>query len=149
MVGEEENESNGTNGSAYNAINMVRRRGYGKPIGAADPTVDLPAGLSKTDFFKAIVRERSLELGGEGVRKFDLIRWNLFASALSESKANMTKMSTSTVMINPSYMAAFPSYVLTTSLPVFMYYKNNSTLDDKTLWSNSFYTTAPAATPAG
>jgi len=29
--------------------------------------------LSKDEFFKAIVRERSLELGGEGVRKFDLI----------------------------------------------------------------------------
>src|SRR5258708_25448568 len=108
MVGEEENESNGTNGSAYNAINMVRRRGYGKPITTADPTADLPSGLSKSDFFKAIVRERALELGGEGVRKFDLIRWNLLATALNESRANMQKMSTLTAMVNPSYMAGYP-----------------------------------------
>src|SRR5688572_16519844 len=75
MYAEAENELNGPTSSAYNAINQVRRRGYGKPITAADPVVDL-SGLSKSTFFKAIVRERALELGGEGIRKFDLIRWN-------------------------------------------------------------------------
>jgi hypothetical protein len=33
-------------------------------------------------------------------------------------------------------------------LPIAMYYKNNSTADDVTLWVNSFYKTAPTATPA-
>ena len=46
-------------------------------IATPDATVDLPAGLSKAAFFDAIVKERSLELGGEGIRKYDLIRWNL------------------------------------------------------------------------
>jgi hypothetical protein len=71
---------------------MVRRRGFGKSINTANATVDLPAGLSKSDFFKAIVRERSLELGGEGVRKYDLLRWNLLATALAQTKTNLTNL---------------------------------------------------------
>src|SRR5205085_2058974 len=47
------------------------------------------------------------------------------------------------------YMAGMPAYTLTTTLPQSMYLKNNSTLDDATLYANSFYTPAPAATPAG
>jgi len=144
MFAEAENEINGPTAAAYNAINMVRRRGYGKPIGTADATVDIPSGLSKSDFFKAVVRERSLELAGEGVRKFDLIRWNLLATALSESKANMLKMSTNTAMVNPSYMAGYPSYSLTAILPTTLYFFTNSIADDKNLWYNSFYTAAPS-----
>jgi len=149
MFAEAENEINGPTAAAYNSVNMVRRRGFGKAIAAADPAVDLPSGLSKAEFFKAIVRERALELGGEGVRKYDLIRWNLLAAALSESRANMLKMSSGTAMINPTYMAAYPSYSLSATLPASMYYKNNSGADDRTLWFNSFYTTAPASAPAG
>lgn len=110
MYAEAENELNGATASAYNAINMVRRRGFGKPIGTPDATVDIPAGLSKADFFKAIVRERALELGGEGIRKYDLIRWNLLATALAETRANMLKMSGNLAMVNPTYMADYPSY---------------------------------------
>ena len=148
MLAEAENELNGPTPAAYNAINMVRRRGFGKPITAPDPTVDL-SGLSKTDFFKAIVRERSLELGGEGVRKFDLIRWNLLGTALAETKTNLTNMAARTAMVQPSYMAPLPSYSISSGLPEFMYYKNNSTAEDATLWFNSFYKPAPASTPAG
>lgn len=149
MFAEAENELNGPTAAAYNAINMVRRRGYGKPINTADATVDIPAGLDKATFFKAIVRERALELGGEGQRKYDLIRWNLLATAITESRANMNKMAALTSMVNPSYMLGYPTYCLSTSLPIAMYYKNSNTADDYTLWSNSFYTTAPTTTPTG
>jgi hypothetical protein len=111
MFAEAENELSGPTTAAYNAINMVRRRGFNKPINAADTTVGL-SGLSKDEFFKALVRERSLELGGEGVRKFDLLRWNLLAAAINESKANLTKMGASTAMTPPSYMAPPPSTFL-------------------------------------
>ena len=93
-----------------------------------------------------------MELGGEGVRKYDLIRWNLLATAIAESKANMLKMSTSTAMLNPSYMAAYPSYCLTTALPISMYYYTTTTSDDNNIggiWFNSLYKTAPTTTPAG
>jgi hypothetical protein len=152
MFAEAENELNGPTAAAYNAINMVRRRGYGKPINTADATVDIPAGLTKAQFFSYIVRERSLELGGEGVRKFDLIRWNLLGRAITESRANMIKMSTVAAMVNPTYMAPYPSYCISTTLPTKMYYVTGTTADDNTitgLFKNSLYKTAPSSTPSG
>jgi starch-binding outer membrane protein, SusD/RagB family len=152
MYAEAENEINGPTSSAYNALNMVRRRGYGKPINTVDATVDIPSGLSKSDFFKAVVRERALELGGEGVRKYDLIRWNLLATMITETKANMLRMSTNAVIVNPTYMAAYPAYCITTALPQSMYYITNTTSEDPNiggLWKNSLYKTAPATAPTG
>jgi hypothetical protein len=56
MFAEAENEiSNGPTAAAYNAINMVRRRAFGKPINVPEATVDL-AGLNKASFFAAIVK---------------------------------------------------------------------------------------------
>ncbi|HQS53868.1 MAG: hypothetical protein B7Y15_03520 [Bacteroidetes bacterium 24-39-8] len=139
MYAEAENELNGPTATAYTAINQVRRRGYGKAIGSADATVDLPTGLSKSTFFDAIVKERSLELGGEGVRKYDLIRWNLLAKKIADTKAALLAMSTLSAPYN--------------TLPIAMYYKTGSTSDNNTftggLWVNSFYKTAPTATPSG
>ncbi len=148
MFAEAENEINGPT-AAYNVVNMVRRRGFGKSINTVDATVDLPGGLSKPDFFKAIVRERSLELGGEGVRKYDLIRWNLIATALAEAKTNLGKLSAATAMSPYTYMAQPPDYSMTNTLPVTMLFRTNSLADDVTLWANSFYKTSPTATPSG
>ena len=140
MFAEAENELNGPTAAAYNAVNQVRRRGYGQSITTANAVVDLPTGLSKSAFFTAIVKERSLELGGEGVRKYDLIRWNLLAAKINETKAALLAMSTLSAPYN--------------TLPTSMYYRTGSTSDDNRfgstgLWANSFYTTAPTATPAG
>jgi hypothetical protein len=139
MYAEAENELNGPTAAAYDKVNQVRRRGYGKSITTADATVDLPSGLSKASFFTAIVKERSLELGGEGVRKFDLIRWNLLAQKITDTKAALLAMSNLTAPYN--------------TLPIAMYYKTVSTSDDNTftggLWVNSFYKAAPTSTPTG
>ena len=135
MFAEAENQLNGPTAAAYNAINQVRRRGYGKSITTADATVDLSAGLSQSDFFKAIVKERSLELGGEGIRKYDLIRWNLLASTLASTKTTLAAMSARTGTW--------------ASLPQSMFFKTNNTADDKAAWSNSFYKTEPSSTPTG
>jgi hypothetical protein len=135
MYAEAENELNGPTAAAYNAINQVRRRGYGKAIATPDATVDLPAGLSKSAFFDALVKERSLELGGEGVRKYDLIRWNLLATKIASAKTELANMA--------NRVGAYAN------LPIAMYYKTPSTADDVTLWSNSFYKTAPTSTPTG
>jgi starch-binding outer membrane protein, SusD/RagB family len=136
MFAEADNEiNNGPSAAALEAVNMVRRRGFGKPINAADPSVDLPAGLSKSAFFDAIVKERSLELGGEGVRKFDLIRWNLLAAKIQQTKQQLTLMSTASAPYN--------------TLPARMFFRNGSSADDVNLWFNSFYDPSPASTPAG
>lgn len=150
MFAETENEINGPTAAAYNAINMVRRRGYGVPTNTPDITIDIPAGLSKDDFFKYIVRERALELGAEGIRKYDLIRWNLLGTALSEAKANMTKMANRSGTMSYTYMAGPPSYAANTAnLPTAMYYKTASKADDASIWANSYYKPSPASTPSG
>jgi hypothetical protein len=151
MLAEAENELSGPTATAYNAINMVRRRGYGLPVNAPS-SVDIPGGLSTSDFFKAVVRERALELAGEGVRKYDLIRWNLLNAAITESRANMNKMAAVQAMVNPTYMAGYPSYSLTNTLPIRMYMINGTTSDNNNIggiFFNSLYKPAPASTPAG
>ena len=140
MFAEAENELNGPTAAAYNAVNQVRRRGYGQSITAPNAAVDLPAGLNKASFFTAIVRERSLELGGEGIRKYDLIRWNMLASKINETKAALLAMSTLSAPYN--------------TLPTAMFFRTGSASDDNRfgasgLWANSFYRAAPTSTPSG
>ncbi len=149
MFAEAENEINGP-ANAYEAINKVRRRAFGKAIATPDVSVDL-ASLSKDDMFKAIVKERALELGGEGIRKYDLIRWNLLGKALTETKANLLKMSSLTPMANPTYMAAYPVYSISTNLPTAMFAIKTGSDDNNigSLWFNSFYMPQPTSTPAG
>jgi hypothetical protein len=155
MLAEAENEINGgPTAAAYNALNMVRRRGFNKPMNTPDATVDIPAGLSKQAFFNVLVRERSLELGGEGVRKYDLLRWNLLAPALADTKTNLAKMSTATATVQVtlndlvySYMARPPAY--TTALPLFVSLRTGSTADDFSIFATSLYRPAPATTPTG
>lgn len=147
MFAEAENEINGPTTLAYNTLNQVRRRGFGKNINTVNAIIDIPVGLSKSDFFKAIVKERTLELGSEGIRKYDLIRWNLLKAALDETKANLLNMSSSIAVTNPTYMSGFPSYSVTVNLPASMYYIKTAQSDDYTIWANSYYKKAPSTTP--
>ena len=78
---------------------------------------DLPKRI-----FKAPRAGTCVELGGEGIRKYDLIRWNAGWQPCRNQLVNLLKMSTNTVMTNPTYMAGYPPYCLTTVLPTFMYY---------------------------
>jgi hypothetical protein len=92
MYAEAENEINGSpTAAALDAINAVRRRGFGylltdNPTNSAN---DIPAGLSRFDFFKVLVKERSRELCFEGLRKHDLIRWGIFVETMKETLAIM------------------------------------------------------------
>ena len=88
MFAEADNAVNGgPTAEAYEAVNQVRRRGYGllletPPNPTADP--DLPTGLDEVDFQLAIQKERSLELGLEALRRFDLIRWGIYVSTMRD-----------------------------------------------------------------
>ena len=78
---------NGTanaNASALNSLNIVRERA------GLDP---YEGSLSHNDFFDEIVDERLRELCFEGLRKQDLIRWNLLEEKLIET--NQAIMNTS------------------------------------------------------
>ena len=77
MAAEAENELNGP-ADAYQYINMVRERAY-------DPIKPL-AGLSEEDFRQAIYDERRWELGGEGHRRMDLIRWGILMDVVQNTE---------------------------------------------------------------
>lgn len=94
MFAEADNQvNNGPSDQAYKAINMVRRRGYGKDPATPDPAIDAPAGLSKQDFQELIMSERLRELAFEGLRKHDLVRWGIYPSTMQaqvrEYQSNM------------------------------------------------------------
>jgi starch-binding outer membrane protein, SusD/RagB family len=85
MFAEADNYVNGgPTAAAYNALNQVRRRGYGKPVAVADPTADAPAGMTQADFKSYIMDERLRELAFEGLRKHDLIRWGIYVSTMQQ-----------------------------------------------------------------
>lgn len=77
MFAEAENELNGPTAEAISAYEEVRRRGYKGAEGEIGTTP-----VDKAEFFEAIMMERYLEFGGEGIRKFDLIRWNKLAEKM-------------------------------------------------------------------
>jgi SusD family. len=82
MLAEAENALNGPTPLAYNCINQVRERAWGKMLpGATDiEESHIPDGLSKEQFQEELQMERYRELAGEGLRKQDLIRWGIFIS---------------------------------------------------------------------
>jgi starch-binding outer membrane protein, SusD/RagB family len=131
MFAEAENEISGSpTADAKDAFKKVRARAFG-----GDESLIGTIPSDKEGFFQAIVNERSFEFGGEGIRKYDLIRWNMLASAINDTKAKLATMLTG---INP-----YPPY---DSLPKSMMYKNASvTLE----FANSFYHKTPSSTPVG
>lgn len=82
MFAEAENEiNNGPTAAAKAAFEEVRKRGYGGNAALIGTTPSDKAG-----FFNAIVNERYLEFGHEGIRKFDLLRWNLLGTKIAEAR---------------------------------------------------------------
>lgn len=85
MYAEAANELGSTDGfiSPLEALQRVQRRAYGiNPIPAAP-----------VNFFEAIVKERLLEFGGEGIRRYDLIRWNRLEKTIKEVDVKLRQMS--------------------------------------------------------
>lgn len=128
MFAEADNEiNNGPGDDAIARFEQVRKRAF--------KGNETKIGVTPTDkegFFNAVANERYLEFGGEGIRKYDLIRWNLLATKLTEAKNNMFKI------INKE--APYQN------LPAIRFYKANSTT---MVWSSSMYVPTPAGKPAG
>lgn len=88
MYAEAVNEINGgPNTEARNAYEEVRRRAFrgNTALIGTTPT-------SKDAFFNALVNERYLEFGHEGIRKFDLIRWNLLGTKIAEARTKIQQI---------------------------------------------------------
>jgi hypothetical protein len=102
MFAEADNELNGSpSQEAINAVKQVRERAYAGNLGQAGT---IPT--DKTGFFNYIVQERLLEFGGEGLRKYDLIRWNLLATKIAETKQKLNELLNGT-----GQYANVPSYL--------------------------------------
>jgi hypothetical protein len=101
MYAEAENEINGPTALAQAALLEVRRRAFAGNEGRIPAA---PGG--KGEFFDAIVKERLLEFGGEGVRKYDLIRWKLIASKFAETRTKLRQL-----MNGEGAYASLPLYV--------------------------------------
>ncbi len=86
MYAEVENEINqGPTQGAYDAINQVRRRGFGKMLsGATNVEEHDLSGLGYEEFKAELQDERSRELCFESLRRFDLIRWGIFIDKMEE-----------------------------------------------------------------
>lgn len=88
MYAEAVNEINGApTAAAISAFEEVRKRAYRNNTGLIGVTPTDKAG-----FFNAIVNERYLEFGHEGIRKYDLIRWNLLATKLAETRTKIQQI---------------------------------------------------------
>lgn len=87
IFAEAENKLNGPTSLAYDAINIVRRRAFGVPMGTPSATADLPGGLDQATFDNMVFRERGYEFIGEAKRWFDLVRTNRYKAFIEEVQA--------------------------------------------------------------
>lgn len=94
MAAEAINEIDGPTAAAP-YLKQVRDRAYVGNTALSTAYMATVTG-SKSAFFNAIVKERSLEFVGEMLRKQDLIRWNLLDSKLAENKTKLEQLETRT-----------------------------------------------------
>ena len=83
------NEINqGPNATAYEMVNMVRRRGFGLSLHQTGKA-DLASGMGYEEFKQAIRDERGYELAFEGHRRQDLIRWGIYYETVMQTAQEM------------------------------------------------------------
>lgn len=79
----------GPTSEAYEAINSVRRRGFGLETNVSSSSADLEAGMSYSEFQQAVRDERAYELGFEGHRRQDLVRWGIYYESIKQTAQNL------------------------------------------------------------
>jgi hypothetical protein len=120
MFAEADNAINGPTAEAKEALKRVRRRAF--PVSSHSVKVDayVDALNTKDGFFNAIVNERAWELGGELVRKMDLVRWNLLGDKIRQMRQDMIDMGKDAQYNRDGGTAASGRFL---DLPYQIYYK--------------------------
>jgi hypothetical protein len=132
MAAEADNEINhGPSSTDISYVSQVRARGYG---GNTALIGTVPSDY--TDFFNFIVRERSLEFGGEGMRKYDLIRWNLLGARIADAKTNLTNLAAATGTFTGNYYSNIWNFA---DLPIAAFYNTKETIATGVEWGTSMY----------
>lgn len=71
--------------TARQALELVHSRAFADED--KDAAKKYVQSITKDSFFDALVQENAWELTGEGVRKFDLIRWGILAQKIADMKS--------------------------------------------------------------
>ena len=111
---------------------------------APNASGEFNALTSKEAFFNAIVNERAWEFGSEALRKFDLVRWNLYAKKIEEAMYTALCWGIACnddLMNDPTVLSTYPEAVNYTTWANKLWYakvgKNNRKSDIK--WYNQKY----------
>ena len=76
---------------AYEAVNMVRARGYGHP---SSTKYKIAEGMDQEQFRETVRLERAYELAFEGQRRPDLVRWGMYYQAIQNTQDELTQWCT-------------------------------------------------------
>lgn len=132
MFAETENELNGPTDAAKNALKEVRARAFAGTKDESKNVADYVNNLSsKEQFFNALINERAWEFGGEAIRKFDLIRWNLLEKKILDQRSAFQ------AMIDGGTARIFDKEY--TSIPQNLYYKYKADRENIDKDSTSYY----------
>lgn len=125
------------------ALQLVQKRAYGTNPIPVTPT-------DKDEFFKAIVKERLLEFGGEGIRKADLIRWNLLDSKITETRNKIKLFAWGAPTTDNPYanVSQYIYYKPTVTFKNLDSKTENTTVDLYDGYNNTYYTLSTVV-PAG
>jgi len=114
--------------TARQALMEVRLRGF---AGNAQRAGTVPG--DKTGFFEALVKERNYEFGGEGIRKYDLIRWNRLGATFQQIKSTLNTWTAN----------------LNVMLPQYIYYTTPTTFGPLQILNSYYKPSATVSAPAG
>ncbi|MBC7901937.1 MAG: RagB/SusD family nutrient uptake outer membrane protein, partial [Gemmatimonadaceae bacterium] len=136
ILAESENEIAGPNAVAQDALRKVRQRAFPAALWPQKVETYISSVSGGRDaFFDAIVNERAWELGGEFIRKFDLVRWNLYGKKVAEVRNTVNQMGQDAVGGVGTYA----------NLPDYIYAKRNP---DKSVTFLNRYTKHTGTVPA-
>lgn len=141
MLAEAENELNGPTDLAKSMLKRVRQRAF--PASARTEKVEAYVNSlsDKDEFRKAIVDERAWEFGGEALRKYDLVRWNIYDDKIKETVDFLIKLGRASV---DNLVAAEPELEPYTKYAKKLYYtRENGVIK----FLNTKYEPAPADIP--
>ncbi len=136
MLAEAENELNGPTPLAVEMLKKVRERAFSPADHAEKVNAYLSKLTSKEEFFNAIVDERAWEFGGEGLRKFDLGRWNIYGKKIVEMKTKMDNMGKASFELEPEN----PQVAQYSNLAKKLYY---TVTDGKIIFKNDYFEPTP------
>lgn len=132
MFAEADNEVNeGPTSEAKNALKQVRARAFSADDQAIKVVAYVDALAGKDEFLKAIMNERMFEFGGEGIRKYDLVRWNKLGEMIETQREGFRNMINNGSFVNLSGQ--------TINVPLALHVKYNSDAETLDMGAINFF----------